>query len=67
MFGRAINAYSAVLERLLPDVAARNKRQQSLAVLSQMVGALILSRAVEDDAFRREILEATVEGLQHRT
>ncbi|MGY9036336.1 MAG: TetR/AcrR family transcriptional regulator [Rhodobacterales bacterium] len=67
VFGRAINAYSAVLERLLPDVAARNKRQQSLAVLSQMVGALILSRAVEDDAFRREILEATVEGLQHRT
>ncbi len=66
VFGKAINAYAAVLERLLPDVAARNKRRKSLAVLSQMVGALVLSRAVEDEVFRRDILEATVEDLQSR-
>ena len=67
VFGKAINAYSAVLERLLPDVATRSNRKQSLAVLSQMVGALILSRAVDDDAFSRDILEATVADLQRRT
>lgn len=66
VFGKAINAYSAVLERLLPQAVGRSKRQQSLAVLSQMVGALILSRAVEDEAFRRELLGATVQDLGRR-
>ncbi|MGH1351087.1 MAG: TetR/AcrR family transcriptional regulator [Methyloligellaceae bacterium] len=64
VFEKAVNAYASVLEALLPETSARKKRQKALAILPQMIGALMLSRAVVDEKLSQEILEATIQDLQ---
>ena len=46
------------LARLAPGRSAAARRQKSLATMAGLVGALILSRAVDDPKFSDEILEA---------
>lgn len=43
---------------LLRDLTAARRRRRAIAVLSGMVGALILGRAVDDPALAKEILAA---------
>ena len=47
-----------VLARAVPGRSKAAKRERALASMSGMVGALILSRAVDDSAFSDEILAA---------
>jgi TetR/AcrR family transcriptional repressor of nem operon len=44
--------------RLLPGRSAAARRQKALATFASFVGALVLSRAVDDPAFSKEILAA---------
>jgi len=48
----------AVLEELAPGGDAAAKRRQALATYAAMVGAIVLARAVDDDALSLEVLEA---------
>jgi TetR/AcrR family transcriptional repressor of nem operon len=47
-----------VLRRLVPGRSAAARRERALATIAGLVGALTLSRAVEDPALSNEILEA---------
>jgi len=47
------------VRQLMPGRSAAAKRQQALALMAGLVGALTLARAVDDPQFSDEILEAT--------
>jgi TetR/AcrR family transcriptional regulator, transcriptional repressor for nem operon len=49
------------LRQLVPGRSAAARRRQALATMSGMVGALILSRAVDDPKLSKEILDAAAE------
>ena len=60
-----VKTYADYLESLLPQDAA-NRRQRALAIASTMVGALILARAVNDEALSKEILDAATRDILDR-
>jgi TetR/AcrR family transcriptional repressor of nem operon len=56
----------AVIEKMVSNFSWRSKRSargDSIRMLSTMVGALILARAVDDEAFSKEILREARRGL----
>jgi TetR/AcrR family transcriptional repressor of nem operon len=53
----------AVLEQLVPGADEADKRRQALAAYAAMVGAIVLARAVDDDALSQEILAAVKQAL----
>jgi TetR/AcrR family transcriptional repressor of nem operon len=56
-----------VLEKLMAGADDAEKRQRAIAAYASMVGALLLARAVDDEALSVEILEAVRESLARRT
>ena len=58
-----VRAMVELMTRLVPGRSKAVKRKKALAAYASMVGALVLARAVEDEALSREILEATAQGL----
>lgn len=48
----------AVLEQLVPGADEAVKRREALATYAAMVGAIVLARAVDDEALSLEVLEA---------
>jgi len=54
------------LVNLVPGRSQTARRQKALAAMAGLVGALILSRAVDDRALSEEILEATGTALGQR-
>ena len=56
----------AIIEKMIKNFSWRSKgsaRGDSIRMLSTMVGALILARAVDDEAFSKEILREARRGL----
>ena len=56
----------AIIEKMVSNFSwpsIRSARGDSIRMLSAMVGALILARAVDDEAFSKEILRETRRGL----
>lgn len=51
------------LKDLMPRRSAADRRRQAIATMAGLIGALILSRAVDDPALSDEILEATAASL----
>jgi TetR/AcrR family transcriptional regulator, transcriptional repressor for nem operon len=49
-----------VLTRLAPGRSQAAKRKRALADMAQMVGAMVLARAVDDPGLSKEILEAAI-------
>jgi len=47
----------------MPAVSAAAARDSSIGVLSMMIGALLMSRVVEDKALSRRILDAACRNL----
>jgi TetR/AcrR family transcriptional regulator, transcriptional repressor for nem operon len=62
-FTRQLNALIDRMAMHLPWRSKRDARGDSIRATATMVGALILARAVDDDAFSEEILKATQNGL----
>jgi TetR/AcrR family transcriptional repressor of nem operon len=54
------------LVKLVPGRSQAARREKALATMAGLVGALILSRAVDDPALSDEILEATATQLGRR-
>ncbi|WP_299132592.1 TetR/AcrR family transcriptional regulator [uncultured Amaricoccus sp.] len=65
LFGDLIGKYIALLTTLVPG-DGRVAREEAIATLAEMVGAIILSRAVTDRATSDEILRAVVNDLLTR-
>ncbi|MGP0094332.1 MAG: TetR/AcrR family transcriptional regulator [Xanthobacteraceae bacterium] len=51
------------LTRIVPGRSPAVKRERALATMASLVGALVLARAVDDEAFSEEILKATAASL----
>jgi TetR/AcrR family transcriptional repressor of nem operon len=60
-YGRQVERYLEQVERFLGD--DEDARQRAILTVSALVGALVLSRAVEDQALSDEILSAVSKGL----
>ena len=63
--------YSAVVERYIENLegmlgGGQDSRRQALIAASTLLGALALSRAVDDEALSREILSSAREALRHQ-
>lgn len=56
----------AVLQPLMPGEDAADQRRQALATYAALVGAIVLSRAVDDEALSLEILQAVQASLPQR-
>jgi TetR/AcrR family transcriptional repressor of nem operon len=54
-----------VLAKLAPSRSRAAKRQQALADMAQMVGAMVLARAIDDPTLSKEILDAAIADLVH--
>lgn len=63
VFGEGVQSLVAALQAQMPAADAAARRGQALAMLSTMVGALLLSRAVADEGLSRELREAAREHL----
>jgi TetR/AcrR family transcriptional repressor of nem operon len=57
-FTDALNSFVGILAKLVPGASTAARRRKALATMSGMVGAVILSRAVNDVALSDEILAA---------
>ena len=63
-FEEGIKAYLAVLGPLLPETDGEDTNDRAMVVLSTMVGALTLSRAVNDPDLAQAFLNAAVEHVR---
>jgi TetR/AcrR family transcriptional repressor of nem operon len=52
-----------ILAKLAPGRSNARKRKQALADMAQMVGAMVLARAVDDRTLAKEILDAAISEL----
>lgn len=66
-FGTAIETYAGILEQAMEAAHADAGDGGALAALSTMVGALLLSRMVDDEALSNRILEAAQASLLARS
>lgn len=60
---RFIHSFVDRLANRFPWQKPRNARRDAIRVTAAMVGGLILARAVNDDAFSKEILQVVADGL----
>lgn len=63
-FEVGIKAYLAVLGPLLPKTNGEDSNGKAMVVLSTMIGALTLSRAVNDPDLAQALLDAAVEHVR---
>jgi TetR/AcrR family transcriptional repressor of nem operon len=62
-FTAHLKAIVELMASHFPWSARRNARRDTIRALSAMVGAVVLARAVDDDALSEEILRETLSGL----
>ncbi|HEY9130172.1 MAG TPA: TetR/AcrR family transcriptional regulator [Dyella sp.] len=65
-FAQGLEALVEKIAALLPERARAARRRRALAVFAQMVGALVMARAVDDPVLSKEILTAAASGLDAR-
>ncbi|MFJ7437452.1 TetR family transcriptional regulator [Methylorubrum thiocyanatum] len=62
-FTRGVERLAALLSNLSPRAAKERRKQRSLAALSTLVGAVVLARAVDDDALAEDLIKAAQASL----
>lgn len=62
-FRKGLESQVDVLGKVAPSRSRAAKRKQALADMAQMVGAMVLARAVDDRTLAKEILDAAVSDL----
>lgn len=67
VFEREIEAHLDFLDNLLSDEPNEATRDQSIAALSTMVGALLISRVVTNPALSKRFLDASAEAIIARS
>ncbi|TGL69275.1 TetR/AcrR family transcriptional regulator [Leptospira kmetyi] len=63
-YTKQVNDYIELLKELMKNFDSKVKREKAIVALSAMVGALSLSRAVNDKKLSREILKTTARELK---
>ena len=63
-FESGIREHLRVLSRLIPNADNKEKRAKALAILSTMVGALTLSRVVNDPRLAQSFLDAAADSVR---
>jgi len=58
-FTAGLEPFLALLSNVIPRRSKAQRRRKAIAILAEMVGAMILARAVNDPALSDEILAAT--------
>jgi TetR/AcrR family transcriptional repressor of nem operon len=58
VFTQALQSFAGILTRLVPGASRAARRRKALATMAGLVGAVILSRAVNDADLSDEILKA---------
>jgi TetR/AcrR family transcriptional repressor of nem operon len=66
VFADGFRSLTGMIARLLPLDTRSRSRTTSIAVFSEMVGALVLARSVDDPELAREILNAVKSDLKSR-
>src|SRR5262249_18430358 len=64
VFTERVRAKIDLLKSVVPGRSAASRRDNAMATLAGLVGALMLSRAVDDPALSDEILEAAAAALE---
>lgn len=64
VFTKKIEESLATLGNLVPGKTTSRRRDEVIRLFSSMLGALILARAVNDEALSRRILKTVAEGLK---
>lgn len=67
VFTDALKTSSDLLARVVPETSQAVRRRRALSSMSEMVGALILARAVDDPALSDEILAASSRSLANES
>lgn len=62
-FTEGVGVYLDILCKMMSGRSAAEKRGKAMATLAQMVGAIVLARAVDDADLSKGILEATAKEL----
>lgn len=62
-FKDGIEEYLELLDGIVPASSGEERRSKSIAALSTMVGALVLSRAAGDEALSQKILSAAADEI----
>ncbi|MCC0806112.1 TetR family transcriptional regulator [Methylobacterium sp. W2] len=57
-FTHGVERLASIVAGLTPKASKERRRQRSLATLSTLVGAVVLARAVDDEALAKELLLA---------
>ncbi|TGE01086.1 TetR family transcriptional regulator [Methylobacterium nonmethylotrophicum] len=57
-FTHGVRGLAGLLAELMPKVAKERRKQRALANLSTLVGAVVLARAVDDEALANDLIEA---------
>ena len=63
-FEAGIREHLSVLTRLISKADSQEKRNKAMAILSTMVGAVTLSRAVNDPRLAQSLLDAAAESVR---
>lgn len=66
-FEEGIERFLAVMGQWLPEITDSEKRSKAMSVVSTMVGAVLLSRSVNDPFVARQFLEAAAADITART
>jgi TetR/AcrR family transcriptional repressor of nem operon len=61
-----LNSAFDLLARLVPGKSKAARRRKAIDAYARLVGALVLARAVDDDALSREILDAVRDAVPSR-
>lgn len=57
-FTKGVERLANIVAALTPKASKERRRQRSLATVSTLVGAVVLARAVDDEALATELLQA---------
>ena len=66
VFGNAVEAYLDAIASLAPGVDPNTARQHALAILAEMVGAIVIARAVAPGPLRDELVRTVRDDLVDR-
>lgn len=62
-FGEGVENFATALQAQMPGATDEERREQALARMATLVGALLLARAVPDEHQSRELREAAIKAV----
>jgi TetR/AcrR family transcriptional repressor of nem operon len=62
-FTEGLEALIEILAEASPGRSKAQKRKAALAIMAQMVGAIVLSRLVEDEALSHDVIDASASAI----